>query len=65
MQGILVILQGVYLNHFKCIYLKNQKLFVDIFRIYIKFWTFFKKRWVDNLSISEIIYSEKRGSLNA
>ena len=40
-------------------------VFHCIFRIYIKFWTFFKRLQSQSLSISEIIYSKKRGYLNA
>ena len=40
-------------------------MFYSIFRIYIKFWIFWKKIVPHGLSISEIIQSKKRGYLNA
>ena len=39
--------------------------FHSIFRVYMKFATFWTKSWAKSLSIFETIHSEKRGSLNA
>ena len=61
MTSILVIIGRIYRYQFKRNYIKNK----DIFRIYIKFWTFWKKIEAHNLNISEIIDSERRGYRNA
>ena len=57
MTRILAFIERIYRHYFKCIYLKNKILFVIsycIFRFYIKFWAFSKKRSY-SLSISEFI----------
>ena len=61
MTSILVIIGRIYRYQFKRNYIKNK----DIFRIYIKFWTFWKKIEPHNLNICEIIDSERRGYRNA
>ena len=50
-------------KQFTCIYLKNNKFFLNfffVFRICIKFPTFLKKDDPDTLCISEITDTEKR-----
>ena len=48
----IAMIRGIYRNEFKCMYLKNQKNFVECllyFWVYIKFWIFWKKKkknWV-------------------
>ena len=41
------------------------QIFYCIFRIYIKFWTFWNRNEPHSLSISEVIDSERRAYLNA
>ena len=66
----IAMIRGIYRNEFKCMYLKNQKNFVEFllyFWVYIKFWIFWKKKKIESYSliISEIIHSKKCAYLNA
>ena len=63
----IAMIRGIYRNEFKCMYLKNQKNFVE-FLLY--FWVNFlkkKKKKIESYSliISEIIHSKKCAYLNA
>ena len=69
MPSILAQIWGLYSHQFKCLYLKNQTLFLCILLFFLDFtWNFdHSEKKIDphNFSISEIIYFEKRGYLNA
>ena len=62
-------IRRIYHNPFKCIYLKNQKLFVNILMHFLnldKVFNIFKINVEPHsLSISEIIHCKKWESLNA
>ena len=64
-------IEGIYRNPLypKCIYLKNQKLFVNILMHFLNLHKilniFLKKVEPNSLSILEVIHCEKRGWLNA
>ena len=64
MPGILAIIQVVYRSQLKCIYLKNQKIFVDSFNAFLES-TSISKHFEEEtepycLNISEVIHYEKR-----
>ena len=68
MTSNLIITKRIYRYQFRCNYLKNQRyfqLFHCIFRICIKFWTFWQNIESYSLTISEIIDSKRHGYLNA
>ena len=44
--------------------IQEQNNTSNIFRVYMKIWTFWKNIEPHSFSISEVIYSEKRGYLN-
>ena len=67
MTSILFLRETIEWEQFTCIYMKNHKLFryvCVIFQIYIKFWTFAKKKDSHSFWISEIKNPEKRGEIN-
>ena len=63
MASILLLVETIQCKQIRCIYLKNKTfflLFLFIFQIYIKFWTFSKKGDAHSLCISEITSTKRR-----
>ena len=63
MTSIPLLVETIECKEFRCISLKNQiffLIFFSVFRIYIKFLTFWKKDDPHNLCISEITDHERR-----
>ena len=61
------VIETIYSSHFRCDYLRNKKyfwIFLCIFEIYIKFWTFLKKEQPHRWFISEIKDAEKAFKIN-
>ena len=59
MPSTVAIVERIYRNQFKCIYLKNQTVFLYILSV------FRKRVECYSLSIFKIVHPEKRGYLNA
>ena len=70
MRSILVIIRGLYRNHIKCIYLKNQTLFLHSLLPFQNLYESLnilqkKKKKPHSVIISEVIHSKKGGYLSA